>query len=390
MITLSPEEHDRAKKQILDLKTKGLTPVEKPKAIILAGQPGAGKSGLAQESINHPEFKGNHVRIDIDELRSFHGQYGELQKSDPKNAASLVQKDASQWGKELRAHCIENNLNVVVDGTLGNPKNADKLINQLKEKGYQIEVHVMALDKDRSDQGIYKRYEGGLERGAPRWVEPDTIAQDAYKGMVDSLQTIENKHGGIPIKYYGIAIDDNGQRKTVELNKPEQVKGKELVETERNRDWSQNEKSAYVKISDEVVKKMNTRGADKQELEQAEKTLKGERYQTIKKEKTSEQSKSPEEQIKAENKKAKILPARSGNYSGRITHITENEVVQQVKPNLYYRHKIDAKQHGLKVNDEVKIVNNKGKTTIRNTTLDKMKTKGQGLAKASPKKNLER
>lgn len=47
-----------------------------PKAIILAGQPGAGKGGLAETARN--ELKHDVVTVDPDELRRYHPQVEEF------------------------------------------------------------------------------------------------------------------------------------------------------------------------------------------------------------------------------------------------------------------------------------------------------------------------
>lgn len=49
-----------------------------PKAVVLAGQPGAGKSKVAGALLR--EFNGDVVPVDPDELRTFHPEFVRLRK----------------------------------------------------------------------------------------------------------------------------------------------------------------------------------------------------------------------------------------------------------------------------------------------------------------------
>lgn len=388
MPLLSQSKHEQIlREEIIPDSTVGISPDERPKAIILAGQPGAGKSGLAHDAIQALEFKTNHVRVDIDELRIAHPDYENLRLTQPKIAANEVQKDASLWGKELTKHCIENRYNLVVDGTLGNAKNADMLVSLLKEKDYQIEIHAMAIDKSRSDQGIYARYENGLETREARWVNPNTVAQDAYTGLSSSIATIERKHPDIAIKLYGTDTNEQGQRATKELNRQSEVSAQKTLETERKREWGKSEKLNYVEVSQRVISKMQGRNAETAEIAKASLNLKGKRFQSciadLENSKETETSKSLEEKVKEEHKGARVHQARSGTYSGRITHITENEVVQQVKTRDFYVHDLKKSDHSLKINNEVTITNRQGKTLVKNQSLEKTQNRKEGMNNTS-------
>lgn len=71
---LSAEEHSRIFRERILQETnfETVTHQERPRVIILAGQPGAGKGGLAR--IAEVELKRDAVTVDPDELRGFHPQ----------------------------------------------------------------------------------------------------------------------------------------------------------------------------------------------------------------------------------------------------------------------------------------------------------------------------
>lgn len=383
---LSNEQNNKIfEKEILpDYINSQINASEKPKAIILAGQPGAGKSGLASETIDSPDFNNNHVRVDIDALRGYHPRYKNYRTDNPKEAANLVQTDASKWGSKLRGHVIENKYNVVIDGTLGDPKSATDLVGDLKKRGYDVEVHAYALDQDRSNQGIHSRYEGGLKEGKARWV-PNDVANEAYEGIPKSLDSIEKNHPDVKISIYGvegITLEDDYRINRV-IEQPDGVSAGQHCETIRCREYSAPENRLYEKSSDRIIGDMNSRGASDKEMSFAKKTLQGERYKNALKSNSKDKEMSPEEALKKKHPNARLWNARSGQYSGRITHITENEVIQQTGKKDFYSHKMDAKKYDLKVGDEVKITNRNGKVSVINMSVNKSKkksaTKGKTL-----------
>ncbi|MFT4975152.1 MAG: putative ABC-type ATPase [Myxococcota bacterium] len=195
-----------------------LKPQTSPKAIFLAGQPGAGKGGMGR---NASQELGDCVVVDPDELRPFHPRYSQYQQEDPDNAASQVHPDASAWAKELIKESIKRKVNVIVDGTLASPDSAIKKIGQFKDGDYAVEIHAIAVKKEISKEGVRARYEraaaekrdllaqaeeakgkGEMEEYArlkeqsdaiiPRNV-PDDIQDHAYDGMMASIDRIQKE-----------------------------------------------------------------------------------------------------------------------------------------------------------------------------------------------------
>lgn len=73
---------------------------EKPRAILLGGQPGSGKSELARMAQHELSQNGRAVVIDADKLRERNPVYQALSITDPKNAADLTHKEAAEWARQ--------------------------------------------------------------------------------------------------------------------------------------------------------------------------------------------------------------------------------------------------------------------------------------------------
>lgn len=193
MTKLPADEHDRIRRDIAADALIGTSPQDRPIAIILAGQPGAGKGALAKAGRNELEERGGAVLVDTDALRAYHTNYDDLMLANDRMAAKLVQEDAGRWADELAIDTIDARRNLIVDGTLKTPENAEALCRQLKAQGYEVEVRAVAASREDSVLGIYKRYERQkAELGAGRWV-PEKVHNDAYKGMPCSLDLLERE-----------------------------------------------------------------------------------------------------------------------------------------------------------------------------------------------------
>lgn len=191
--TLSPAAHEAIRQRIARQHLADSAPGERPRAIILAGQPGAGKSGLKHAALAElPEDEGA-VVVDTDELRAEHPAYLSLMAADDRTAAGLVQKDAGQWADELTHDAMAQRRNLVIDGTLKNPGNARRLCADLRAQGYDVEVRAIAVSREDSILGVYSRYETQkAQSGSGRWV-PESVHDEAFAGLPRSLDALERE-----------------------------------------------------------------------------------------------------------------------------------------------------------------------------------------------------
>jgi predicted ABC-type ATPase len=142
--------HDEIlKKKILSApEFVNATQQSRPKAIVLAGQPGAGKGGLADAAKN--ELRKDVVTIDPDELRDAHPRVNEFRNAKPYTWADDTHTDASQWAKELRAAAVDGKKNIIIDTTLGNGNSAVDMIKELQAKGYEVEVRAVVAHEQHA------------------------------------------------------------------------------------------------------------------------------------------------------------------------------------------------------------------------------------------------
>jgi hypothetical protein len=160
----------------------------KPRAIILAGQPGAGKGGLVRTAESELSF--DVVKIDPDELRKYHPDVESFREAHPYTWSGLTHPDASQWATELRDAAVASRKNLIIDTTLGNGDSAVRLIDTLQKQGYEVEVRAIATHKLESELGVDKRFTDLLDtQGHGRYV-PQEVRGHVYDALPESLDKI--------------------------------------------------------------------------------------------------------------------------------------------------------------------------------------------------------
>ncbi|MCE4513700.1 zeta toxin family protein [Xanthomonas hortorum] len=209
---LPKDIHEKVlREQILSSKnfTSAITH-DQPKAIILAGQPGAGKGGLVWGALN--ELNGDAVTIDPDELRLYHPRTDEFQRNNPYEWSGRTHRDASAWADELRVAATAEKKNLIFDTTLSDGKWASEtLIKGLQEQGYEVEVRAVASPKLESEHGVDSRFTANTDRqGYGRHV-PEGARDAIYGKLPVSLDTI-HANSNVPIRIFnreGIELYDS-------------------------------------------------------------------------------------------------------------------------------------------------------------------------------------
>ena len=195
--TLSPDEHARVlrEKILANPEYQRVSGQANPRAIILAGQPGAGKGNL--ESTAQSDLRHNATTIDPDSLRHKHPGFDRITQQHPYTWADHTHPDASQWAKELRADAIAQRKHLVIDSTM--PK--VELIRELQAKGYQVEVRAVASHRFESELGVDQRFGKGIEQaGYGRYV-PEHLRKEVHDKLPATLDDVA-KQTGVPIQIY--------------------------------------------------------------------------------------------------------------------------------------------------------------------------------------------
>lgn len=164
-----------------------------PTAVIVGGQPGAGKSYvLAQVRAHLASTVGIAATIAGDEVREYHPYWRSHARIDPQ-AAQRTQADAGAWFARLTTDGIEKKANLIFETSMRQPDAVLKLAERLRGSGYEVGAVVLAVDKDLSRQATLTRYDVARSVGdVPRFV-PAALHDGAYDRLRDTVSRLESE-----------------------------------------------------------------------------------------------------------------------------------------------------------------------------------------------------
>ena len=185
-----------------------MKPVNKniqPLAILIGGQPGAGKTTLTEAAMkDYP----NMIVIDGDIIRNYHPNLKEIKKIYGVNYPKYTQPFVNQVVERLINDLSKEKYNLIIEGTLRDINIPLKTANLLKDKGYEVDLLIIATDKETSWKNTLKRGKSQEKMNLiPRYVDknhhdnivcslPETIKKLSDNEVFDEI-TIMNRNQGI-------------------------------------------------------------------------------------------------------------------------------------------------------------------------------------------------
>ena len=181
--------------------TRNISVNEKPQAFILGGQAGAGKSSL--HKVIKEEMQGNVIVIDNDTFKPLHPNYNELAEKIGIGVTEQVRPFSDRLTEDLIEYLSDKKYNLVVEGTLRTAETPLKTNKQLKDKGYTINLYVIATEKELSYLSTLERYvdmfmlDPKTARATPKGIHDEIVEKIAdnldsiYKrGVFDNIRVL--------------------------------------------------------------------------------------------------------------------------------------------------------------------------------------------------------
>ena len=186
-IIFSSEQYERAYQKIKNRVTEEISSVQNPTAIVLGGQPGAGKSSIYKEADRR--FNKNIAHIDIDKFREHHPDAANLNKN-PETYGDNTQKFAGAVVDRLIDELGEQRVNMIIESSMKSPNAAFQDYEMLNPHGYKIEAQIMATPKEISWQGVQDRYEKEKKEGKLARTVPKVFHDYVVENIGNSLDMI--------------------------------------------------------------------------------------------------------------------------------------------------------------------------------------------------------
>jgi adenylate kinase family enzyme len=185
----------------------GLIKSETPIAILLGGQPAAGKSQLtlrAQE--NHPNQKFLIVNGDL--FRAHHPQHEQLIK-EPLTYSEKTQIFSTVFTEKLIQEAQKNTFNIIVEGTMRNKDVPLSTAKIFKDAGFRVEAYVIAAPETFSEIGIYNRYQNEVKLAGNGRLADIHLHNEAVKLLPYSVESLFRNDAVDRISIYSFGAQQN-------------------------------------------------------------------------------------------------------------------------------------------------------------------------------------
>jgi len=159
-----------------------------PKAILIVGQPGAGKTTIAR--IINEQMNYNTIFISGDEYRKAHPHYYALYEKYGDAAVLKTQKFAGEMTEALINYLSKKNYNLIIEGTLRTLNVPIHTKTILENRGYHVELSVMLVRPEQSYLSILKRYQEMKESGTTPRMTPKEHHDLVVHNIINNLDTI--------------------------------------------------------------------------------------------------------------------------------------------------------------------------------------------------------
>lgn len=246
--------------------TIGKHAADGPVVVILGAQPGAGKTEL--ERITRAELGGNVVNCNADLFRDFHPQAEEIKQRFEAYYPQITAPAAQEWNKGLRDYCEANRLNYILETTFSSGQKMNETIAELQQKGYRVEIKLLAVHPKLSLLSTHVRFEDmKLKENSGRLVGKEAH-DNRYYMLAPTLFVVQGAELYNKLQLYGrsITMDGNNYQQGVSLLGTNPPNGVQLLQEEIDRKWTPEMKAFFDDRVQYVIDLKIQRNAPQQEI----------------------------------------------------------------------------------------------------------------------------
>jgi len=188
----SEAEFQKALQRTIRTQSRGKTIPDQPRAILLGGQSGAGKTTIHR--IKQKEFQGNIIIIDGDSYRSQHPNYLALQEKYGKDSVDYTKGFAGKMVEHLVDELSTQGYHLLIEGTLRTTQIPRQTAQLLASKGYQVSLAVIGTKPELSYLSTLIRYEElyAIDPTQAR-ATPKEHHDGIVENLVDNLKELESE-----------------------------------------------------------------------------------------------------------------------------------------------------------------------------------------------------
>lgn len=229
---------------ILTAATKGAARQARPVVVIVGGQPGAGKTDVADLVQAALDRRGGAVRVCRDLYKAAHPRYGALLAADVRTAGVKVRPDTRRWQAVVEDYVRTHRFDAVVESALADAGDFRTSAAAYRRAGHRIEVVAVATAEALSQLGIVDRFLTEAVDGGGRYVSWENHDSCAG-GMLATLAVIEAEQLAdriTVVRRDGTVLYDNEVTDGTWRRRPAADRA---VSYERSRPWTARETAVF-------------------------------------------------------------------------------------------------------------------------------------------------
>lgn len=199
------------------------------------------------------------VHIDIDETRPYNQRLDEMFADDPFATAYYSNADSWWLTKRLLDDSKATRNNVIYETTPRSVGDIEEIIKGFQSERYAVDLHALAVNSKSIILGIHQRFEAQLMSAVTaRWT-PIDFHDDAYAVFPKNVAHLERAAGLEIVSLYS----RSGEVLYCNDKDPTKRVAQEIIERERGRIWTPNEKEKHLTGWQKVAAQIERRPAGK-------------------------------------------------------------------------------------------------------------------------------
>lgn len=173
------------RRSILPLYFPSSTPSDvAPSLVLLAGQPGAGRSRAASRLV--AEHGADPAVVSGDDLRAFHPRFAERGHPLTSEARDELARATAGWVRDCIRYARENKRSLLLEGAFLDPKVAIGLSERFGVEGYRTRIAVVASRRAESLLSVASLYLRDVQASAPARL----VSRDAHDRAFEATRTL--------------------------------------------------------------------------------------------------------------------------------------------------------------------------------------------------------
>ncbi|MFE7058506.1 zeta toxin family protein [Streptomyces californicus] len=178
----------------------GCTPQERPVAVIVCGQTGAGKTAITAMVKDALDRLGSAAWINMDFYNPYHPHYARWQAERPQEADALVRPDGDLWWEQAQDYALSRGYNILLESAAVSPAEFEDICRRIQDAPrppgaapYRIEAAFVAVAGPISEFGTRDRFVHEVrELGHGRLVDRE-IHNASLDGVLRSAAAFERE-----------------------------------------------------------------------------------------------------------------------------------------------------------------------------------------------------